>query len=148
MSSISSVQRNTTRFLLDSGVRIVHVFIRSHCALPFSSLSHPFSPGEDVPRAVIFGLFLRFFVLAYFLQFSASFRLVGRAITLPFRQVQHIVQRATAGATATEIWVKNTTRLLLDSGVRIVHVFIRSHCARPFSSLPSLFLRVKTCRAR
>ena len=86
-----------------------------------------------MPRAVIFGLVLRFFVLAYFLQFSASFRLVGRAITLPFRQVQHIVQRATAGATATEIWVKNTTRFLLDSVVRIVHVFIRSHCGSSFS---------------
>jgi len=33
--------------------------------------------------------------------------LVGRAITLPFRQVQQFVQRATAWATATEIWVKN-----------------------------------------
>ena len=55
-----------------------------------------------------------------------SFRLVGRAITLPFRQVQQFVQRATAWATATEIWVKNTIRFLLESGVRIVHVFIRS----------------------
>ena len=33
-------------------MRIDHV-IRSHSALPFSSLSLPLAPAEDVPRAVI-----------------------------------------------------------------------------------------------
>ena len=40
------------RFFLGLGVRIDHV-IRSHSALPFSSLSLPLAPAEDVPRAVI-----------------------------------------------------------------------------------------------
>jgi hypothetical protein len=33
--------------------------------------------------------------------------LVGTAIKLAFRQVQRFVQRATAGATARDIWAKN-----------------------------------------
>ena len=62
---------------------------------------------EDVPRAVIFLLvFLRLFVLAYFLRFRFS-QLVVRAFTIPFREVQRFMQRATTGATANEIRVKN-----------------------------------------
>ena len=44
--------KNALRCFLASGVRIDHV-IRSHSALPFSSLSLPLAPAEDVPRAVI-----------------------------------------------------------------------------------------------
>ena len=37
------------------------------------------------------------------------------------------MQMVSTRATATEIWIKNASRFLVDSGVRIVLVFIRSH---------------------
>ena len=51
--------KNAPRFFLASGVRIDHV-IRSHSALPFSSLSLPLAPAADVPRAVIILVFSNF----------------------------------------------------------------------------------------
>ena len=57
--------KNVPRFFLASGVRIDHV-IRSHSALPFSSLSLPLAPAADVPRAVILVVVLVLIVVTNF----------------------------------------------------------------------------------
>ena len=56
--------------------------------------------------------------------------MVVRAITIPFREVQRFMQRATTEATATEIRVKNAIRFLLDLDVRIVLVLSVAYSAR------------------
>ena len=66
-------------------------------------------------RGNILLVFLRLFVLAYFLRFRFS-QLVVRAFTIPFREVQRFMQRATTGATATEIRVKNAIKITEGRG--------------------------------
>ena len=74
--------------------------------------------------------------------------MVVRAITIPFREVQRFMQRATTGATATEIRVKNAIRFLLDLDVRIVLVLSVASSALPSNSLSLPFASDRRRAAR
>ena len=98
--------KNAIRFLLDSGVRIVLVLSVAYSAL---LILFPSRSAPDRRRAARGDYLLRFCDFScwhIFFIFGLSF-VVVRAITIPFREVQRFMQRATTGATATEIRVKN-----------------------------------------
>ena len=75
-----------------------------------------------------------FFALAYFLHFSVLWVWWVEQSQYLFDECSDSCNGRFTGATATEIWAKNAIWFLLESGVGIVHVFIRSLFCPPFFS--------------